>query len=134
MIIKHFWSQLTVLDHGKRTFSAVLLKKKVQTGIKIRFWPAVVACIMKVILNCSRKWDSVLFIYCRGCIRPWGETGRHSCQMLKKSILVHKTWAKQFSERTTFLPGFSSHVGRVKICRSKLLLLFYFELLTCGWI
>lgn len=91
------------------------------------------ACIMKVISNCNKKWDSVLFICCPGCVCPRGETGRHPCQNLKQSKLVHKTWSKLYQWEDNLLPGIFKWCWQGQYLQQVSYCFYLFGVIKLGW-
>lgn len=81
-------------------------------------------CIMRIISNCNRMWDLVLYICCPKCICPWGKTGRHSCQMWNKVCLCIKYEPNNSMGGQPFCKDFQVTLAGSRSAECKLLLLF----------
>lgn len=96
---------------------------------KERFWSAVAACIMKVISNCNRKWDFVLFICCPGCIYPWGKRKEIHAKSGRKICLCIKHEPNNSTRGQPSCQLFQVTLAGSRSAECKLLFLFCFELL-----
>lgn len=105
--------------------------KKDTDRYKERFWSVVAVCIMKIILNCSRKWDFVLFICCPGCIRPWGKQESIHAKSGSKACLCIKHEPNNSTRGQPFCQLFQVLLAGSRSAECKLLPLFYFVLLIC---